>query len=73
MTQRGSLSGTSTTRPSSARVPPGAPPWVTTTLIEHTLEIWQPYYKDPLTPEDALAIIVNVGRLFEVLSRGNAS
>lgn len=49
-------------------VPPGAPDWVTADLIEKTIRVWQPYYADPLTPEDALAIIQSVGRLIEVFS-----
>jgi hypothetical protein len=52
------------------RVPAGAPNWVTETLIDQTLQIWQPYYSYRLTREDALVIIKNVGRLFEVMSRG---
>lgn len=49
-------------------VPTGAPSWVTPTLLEHTLRVWQPYYAAPLTPEDALAIIQSVGCLIEVLA-----
>jgi hypothetical protein len=56
------------TPPSRFAVPPGAPTWITPELIEHTLRVWQPYYANPLTTEDALAIIQNVGRLFEVVS-----
>lgn len=56
--------------PSEATLPAGAPDWVTAELIEHTIRVWQPRYPEPLTRDDALAIILNVGRLFEVLSRG---
>ena len=67
-------SSQSDTASSSSRsvecVPAGAPNWVTETLIDKTLEIWQPYYSYRLTREDALVIIKNVGRLFEVMSRG---
>ena len=52
------------------RVPAGTPNWVTANLIDQTLQIWQPYYSYRLTREDALVIIKNVGRLFEVMSRG---
>jgi hypothetical protein len=51
-------------------VPAGAPSWVTTQLIEDTIRVWQPYYVEPLTTEDALAIILGVGRLVDVLARG---
>jgi hypothetical protein len=58
-------------RPSSqpCDVPPGAPAWVTRELIERTIRVWQPYYKAILSSEDALAMILNVGRLWGVLSR----
>lgn len=48
-------------------VPAGAPDWVTAELISDTLSTWQPYYADTLTPEDALRIILNVGRFIDVL------
>ena len=60
-------------KPPSVKVPPGAPAWVTPELIEHTLRVWQPYYDDHLIPEDALAMILNIGRIFEVLSQGKES
>ena len=52
---------------SSGHVPPGAPSWVTAELIAETLRVWQPYYRTPLTPEDALEMIIGVGQLFDVL------
>jgi hypothetical protein len=54
-------------------VPAGAPAWVTSELVALTLSTWQPFYAAPLTPEDALAIMMNVVCLFEALSRGNRS
>jgi len=45
-----------------------APSWVTAELIGHTIRVWQPYYADPLTSEEAIAIILSIGRLFEVFS-----
>jgi len=49
-------------------VPPGAPGWVTPELIDLTIRTWQPYYRTPLSPDDALTMILNVGRLYGVLS-----
>lgn len=49
-------------------VPAGAPDWITAELIEATIRTWQPYYQATLTPDDALIMILDVGRLFEVLS-----
>lgn len=54
----------------TVRVPAGAPRWVTPELIELTLRVWQPYYEIQLIPEDALEIMMGVGRLVEVLSCG---
>ncbi len=51
-------------------VPGGAPPWVTPELIEHTLRVWQPFYRDQLIPDDALEIIMGMGRMVDVLSSG---
>lgn len=50
-------------------VPPGTPEWITPELIRRTLQVWQPYYAERLTPEDAVTMIRNVGELFAVLSR----
>jgi len=49
-------------------VPAGAPDWITAELIEATIRVWQPYYQATLTPDDALIMILDVGRLFEALS-----
>lgn len=49
-------------------VPAGTPNWITPELIERTIRVWQPYYEALLTPEDAVTMILNVGRLFDVLS-----
>ena len=51
-------------------VPTGAPAWVTPELIEKTVKVWQPYYEEELIPEDALAIILGAGRVFEYLAQG---
>lgn len=50
-------------------VPPDTPAWITPELIRLTLKVWQPYYAQRLTPEDAVTIVRNAGRLFAVLSR----
>jgi len=45
------------------------PDWVSEDLIRKTVKIWQPYYLNGLTRDDAIAIIKNVGVLFECLRR----
>jgi hypothetical protein len=49
------------------RVPTGAPEWVTPDLIERTINIFQPKYNEPLTPEVSLEIILNTVHLFDLL------
>jgi hypothetical protein len=51
-------------------VPAGAPSWVTAELIGETIRVWQPYYADRLTVDDALAMILNVAGLCDVLAEG---
>ena len=48
-------------------VPAGAPSWITAQVLQATIETWQRYYERPLTPEDALEILLNVDRLLAVL------
>jgi hypothetical protein len=48
-----------------------APAWITPALIDLTLRIWQPFYKKAqLTTQDAVQILLNVGRLFGAFSKG---
>jgi hypothetical protein len=51
-------------------VPAGSPDWITPELVEATIRVWQPYYEATLTPEEAVIMITNVGRLFDALSSG---
>lgn len=51
-------------------VPAGSPDWITAELIEKTIQVWQPYYKATLTPEEAVTMIQTVGRLYQALSSG---
>jgi hypothetical protein len=50
-------------------VPSGTPAWITAELLAMTIRMWQPYYAERLSPQDAVTIVQNVGRLFGVLSR----
>lgn len=68
--KRSTTAAASPSNASANQVPPGTPAWITADLIEHTLRIWQPRYPTPLTPDDAVYIILNAGRLLDVLSRG---
>lgn len=46
---------------------PGLPDWVTDDWLKETIRAWQPYYKDPLTIQDAAEIIMSWDRLFAFL------
>ena len=48
----------------------GLPSWITLDLIRHTIRVWQPYYKAVLTTQDAVMMLLNVGRLSRVLITG---
>ncbi len=53
-------------------VPDGTPDWITAELIEETIRVWQPFYREVVTPEEAVTMILNVGRLYGVLSSGSS-
>jgi hypothetical protein len=52
-------------------IPAGTPAWITAELIEQTVRVWQPYYKATLTTEDAVTMILSVGRLYQAFSSGS--
>lgn len=58
----------STARP-RALVPPGTPDWVTPALLEQTQEIWTKRGGIVISSDEALAIILRVSTLLDVLSR----
>ncbi|MGB0768093.1 MAG: hypothetical protein ACPGYV_10320 [Phycisphaeraceae bacterium] len=49
-----------------------APGWITDALIADTIQTWQPYYDEPLTEQDAIEMLVNVGRLLDLLEADHA-
>ena len=49
-------------------IPPGTPDWITTELISLTLKVWQKHYKEPLTTQDAVTILLNAGQWFGILA-----
>jgi hypothetical protein len=50
-------------------LPAGTPVWITTELVQLTLKVWQKHYKEPLSTQDAVTILLNAGQLFGVLAR----
>ncbi len=53
-------------------IPAGAPEWITAELIVDTISTWQPYYDGQLTSQDALEILLGVGRLMDILEQNDA-
>lgn len=58
--------GTSTTSQAAGHP---LPSWITDALIERTIYVWQPHSSKPITRQDAIAILTNVGRLCDVLEQ----
>ncbi|MFM8573147.1 MAG: hypothetical protein ACKOAU_16245 [Pirellula sp.] len=54
-------------------LPAGTPDWITPELVKKTIEVWQPYYPELLTLEEAVTMIQSVGRLYQALSSGASS
>ena len=48
-------------------IPSGAPNWVTEELLHETVRIWQPFYADPLSPSDALSILLSFDELLDAV------
>src|SRR5688572_25512147 len=44
------------------------PGWITPQEIEESRAFWQRYYEEPLTTDDVIGLLLNVGNLFRVLS-----
>ncbi len=53
-------------------LPAGAPDWITPQLVADTISVWQPYYDEVLTPEEAVTMILSVGRLYQAISSGSS-
>jgi hypothetical protein len=50
-------------------LPAGSPAWITADLVDYTIRVWQPFYKQPVTVDEAIAIIEGAGRLLRILAR----
>jgi hypothetical protein len=46
---------------------PALPAWITPDLIAQTRAVWQPYYPQPLTDDDAVEMLLTVGHLYRAL------
>jgi hypothetical protein len=54
----------SISQPSSAH-----PGWITPELVARTIAVWQRRSPDPVTADDAVRILENVGHLIDVLTQ----
>lgn len=52
---------------SGIALPAGTPGWVTPELVALTLRVWQPKYPLPLSVDDAIAMLIDTGRLVSLL------
>lgn len=57
----------------AVELPEGTPEWIAEDLIRATIGVWQPYSVETITPEDAVALLENVGRLFGVIAQESSS
>ena len=51
-------------------LPAGTPQWISMDLVRDTIETWQPFYSSALALQDAVNILLGMGRLFRVLAPG---
>ena len=51
----------------SSRPPAGLPAWISAEAIDDTLATFQPFYERQLTADDAVEMLLSVGRLFDML------
>lgn len=54
---------------SATALPAGTPEWITPELVSLTRKVWEPRYGRPLPLEEAITIVLSVGRLFDLLKR----
>jgi len=50
-------------------LPLDTPVWITPELVELTQKVWQPYYSNELSVNDAITILRNASDLLAVLAR----
>ena len=60
-------------QPKEAPRAAGHPPWLTENLVEATIRVWQPFYDQLLTRDDAIEMILCAGRLVGILARPRES
>lgn len=53
--------------PGEAKERPPRPAWITDALLAETIDVWTEAYERPVSEEEAIEILVNVGRLAEAL------
>jgi len=52
---------------------PGLPVWITAEAVADTRAVFEPMHKRPLSDDDVVEILLNVGNLFENLSEPPAT
>ena len=55
------------TRPDGAKKRAPRPAWISDALLAETIDVWTEAYKRPVSEDDAIEILENVGRMAEAL------
>lgn len=50
-------------------MPAGTPAWITPGLVRLTQKVWNPRYERAISSDEAITILLSVGRLFDLLAR----
>jgi hypothetical protein len=50
-------------------MPAGTPAWITPELVRLTQNVWTPRYRHAISRDEAIRILLSVGRLFDLLAR----
>lgn len=50
-------------------MPAGTPAWITPELVRLTQRVWNPRYQRAISHDEAITILLSVGRLFDFLAR----
>lgn len=57
--------------PASMSLPPGTPDWISKELVSETIMTWQPFSRQPLTPDAALTVLLSFCELLHIAEEGD--
>jgi hypothetical protein len=50
------------------KAPDGIPTWITEEIIFQTIRVWQPYYDEKVSEQDAVEILMAFSRLLDIIA-----